>query len=233
MPNTAQPTPRCWIARGIVLAAGLVASASAPALQETKLYDTGPDVISGYVRFVNAAAGMVAVSTSGGGKLELGVADAERIGRFQAVPARQKLSAQVRAGDKSGEVEITVDPDEFVTLAVLADATTLALRDKPQDFNALKADIAFYNADPDCAGGLMKAGQKKAVVFSGIAPGALARRSVNPVQAVIEAACGETSAGAPVDLGTLNAGGRYSLIVIPDGAGGHRLIGSEDQRAKY
>jgi hypothetical protein len=223
----------CGSSLTALLVASLIAAGPAAALQETKLYNTGPDQISGYVRFVNAASGPVSISTGGTGKLELGMADGERIGRFQAVPARQKLAAQVRAGDRSGEVEITVDPDEFVTLAVFPDATTLALRDKPQDFNALKADIAFFNADPGCAGGVMRAGQKKAVVFSGIAPGALARRSVNPVKAVIEAACGETSAGTPVDLGTLNAGGRYSLIVIPDGAGGHRLIGTEDQRAKY
>lgn len=217
--------------RAVWLAAGLVSAGAALAMQETKLYETGPSTISGYVRFVNAASGTVSVST-GTGALVLDTGDGQRIARFQAVPARQKVAAQVRSGDKTRKVELTVEPEEFVTIAILANAS-LALRDKPQEFNALKADIAFYNADPACAQGILKAGAKKTVVFSGVSPGNVVRRSVNPVTAVLEAVCGDVPAGAPVDLGALQAGGRYSVVLIPDGSGGHRLIGAADQKAKY
>jgi hypothetical protein len=221
------------LGRAFLPAAGLVSAGAASAVQETKLYETGPSTISGYVRFVNAASGPVSVTTGGNRALVLDAADGQRIGRFQAVPARQRLAAQVRSGDKTTRVELTVEPDEFVTVAILADASTLPVRDKPQDFNALKADIAFYNADPACTQGVLKAGAKKTVVFSGVAPGGIARRSVNPVMAVLEAACGDAPAGAPVDLGALQAGGRYSVLLIPDGSGGNRLIGAADEKAKY
>lgn len=228
----ARSAPRS-LAAAVWLAAGLASPGAALAIQETKLYDTGPATISGYVRFVNAASGPVSITTGGTRALVLETGDAQRIGRFQAVPARQKLAAQVRSGDNTGKVELTVEPEEFVTIAILADASALAVRDKPQEFNALKADIAFYNADPACTQGMLKAGAKKTLVFSGLAPGNVMRRSVNPVVAVLEGACGDAPAGAPVDLGTLQPGGRYSLVLMPDGSGGHRLIGAADQKAKY
>ncbi|RJF87937.1 cell division protein FtsQ [Oleomonas cavernae] len=202
----------------------------AAAEEQTKLYDTGPDVISGYVRFVNAARADVAITAGGSGALALGTG---MIGRFQAVPARQELTATLAVAGKTAEVSVTLLPDEFVTIAVLDDAASLVLRDQPQDFNALKADIAFLNADPGCAGGVMRAGAKKTVVFSAVAPGQLARRSVNPVAALIEAGCGEAAAGGVLDLGLLEAGKRYSVVVVPDGAGGHVLIGGQDERARY
>ena len=229
-PHTAEK----WTLSGItVLASYLMLMGDALAIQETKLYNTGPSTVSGYVRFINAAFNSVFISTGGIGALELASADDQQIGRFQAVPARQKLTAQVRSNDKTSKVQLTVDPDEFVTIAILTDGSTLPIRDKPEDFSALKADIAFYNAAPGCARGVLKAGTKKTVVFSGVMPGKLARRSVNPVVAVLEAACGDTPAGASVNLGTLKAGGRYSAILVPDAEGRYRLIGAEDQRAKY
>ncbi|MCF4164835.1 alginate O-acetyltransferase AlgF [Zavarzinia compransoris] len=209
--------------------AGFVAGT---AFAEVQLYDTGPDVVSGYVRFLNAASGDVAVSAGGAG-LALPATDEGRIGRFQAVPAESEQSADVAVADAKGSVTIEAAPEEFITIAVLDGGKTLVIRDTPQDFNALKADITFLNADPACAGAVMRAGAKKTVVFKDVAPGAMARRQVNPVAAVIEAACGETPVEGVVDLGTLAAGGRYSIVVIPDRAGGHRLIGGRDERAKY
>lgn len=208
----------------------LLLCGSAQAEEQTKLYDTGPAVISGYVRFVNAAPAGVTVTAGGTGSLAL---DPGAIGRFQAVPAGRELTAAIAAGSATGTIAVTLQADEFVTIAVLDGATALVLRDRPQDFNALKADIAFLNADPGCTGAVMKAGAKKTVVFSDIAPGAIARRSVNPVAAVIEAACGDQAVPGSLDLGTLGAGGRYSIIVVPGAGGTHRLIGGLDERAKY
>lgn len=209
--------------------AGFVAGTAAAEIQ---LYETGPDVVSGYVRFLNAASGDVEIS-AGGASLALPATDEGRIGRFQAVPADSEQSAALTVGDAKDAVTIKAAPEEFITIAILDGAATLILRDTPTDFNALKADITFLNADPACAGAVMRAGAKKTVVFKDIAPGAMARRQVNPVAAVIEASCGETSVQGVVDLGTLAAGGRYSIVVLPDGAGGHRLIGGKDERAKY
>lgn len=215
---------------GAVLA--LLAAGGPAAAEEGRLYDTGPSVISGYVRFVNGGTDPVAIS-AGADTVTLGTADGERIGRFQAVPARQALTAGIRMGDREAAVTVTVLPDEFVTIAALDGAATLLLRDQPGDFNALKATIGFFNADPACADGAMIAGAKKTVVFSAVVPGGVARRSVNPVAATVEARCGEAAAGSPLELGQLGAGGRYSVIVIPAAAGGHRLIGGLDERARY
>lgn len=220
------------LAIGVCL--GLFAvSGLAAAEEETKLYDTGPSVISGYVRFVNAAQADVTITAGSGGTLALETGMPGRIGRFQAVPARLELTATLAVAGKTAEVSVTLLPDEFVTIAVLDGAASLVLRDQPQDFNALKADIAFLNADPGCAGGVMRAGAKKTVVFSEIPPGQLARRSVNPVAALIEAGCSEAAIAGTLDLGLLEAGKRYSVVVIPDGAGGHALIGGQDERARY
>ena len=222
--------------RGLALGACLgvfAVSGLAVAEEETKLYDTGPAVVSGYVRFVNAAQADVAITAGSSGALALGTGMPGRIGRFQAVPARQELTATLAVAGKTAAVSVTLLPDEFITIAILDDAASLVLRDQPQDFNALKADIAFFNADPGCTGGVMRAGAKKTVVFSAVAPGQLARRSVNPVAALVEAGCDEAAVAGTLDLGLLEAGQRYSVVVIPDGAGGHTLIGGQDERARY
>lgn len=220
------------VSRFPILVAALVGLGGAAFAADIQLYETGPDVISGYVRFVNAT-GMAVEVAAGGATLALGTDDGARIGRFQAVPAGREQSATLHVGDDRKPVTITAQPDEFITIAVLDGAEALVIRDIPQDFNALKADIAFLNADPACAAGEMRAGARKTVVFKDVAPGAMARRLVNPVAAVIEASCGEVPVSGVVDLGTLAAGGRYSILVLPDGQGGHRLIGGADARAKY
>ncbi|TDP44904.1 alginate O-acetyltransferase AlgF [Zavarzinia compransoris] len=207
------------------LAAALPATAAAEAM----LYETGPGVPSGYVRFLNASAAPVAIR-AGGAAIELG---AGSFSRYQAIPSGAEQRAKAGVGGTAQEVRVTAATDEFVTVAIVAGAAPLLIRDLPQDFNALKADIAFLNADPACADAAMRAGARKTVVFERIAPGAMARRLVNPVEAVIEAACGTDPVTGSVDLGMLAARGRYSIAVIPDGAGGHRLVGGRDEQAKY
>lgn len=219
---------RVGLACGLALLAGGQPAAAA----EGKLYETGPSVVSGYVRFVNAGT-VAATIAAGAGTAVLGTVDGERIGTFQAVPARQPLTATIGMAGQDGVVTVTVQPDEFVTIATLDGAATLVLRDLPADFNALKATIGFFNADPACAEGALVAGAGQTVVFKDIAPGDVARRSVNPVTATVAARCGAAVAGAPLALGQLSAGGRYSLIIIPAGAGGHRLVGGLDARARY
>lgn len=215
------------------LALALLALACArPAVAaEIMLYETGPGVASGYVRFLDAAAGPITIATKGA-SLTLGGDDGVLISRFQAVPAGSAQRAQVTAPGGSAPVEVTLTADEFVTIAVLGDGKSLLIRDTPQEFNALKADIAFLNADPGCASGTLRAGAKKVTVFDKMAPGAIARRLVNPAAAVVEVACDGQTVDS-LDLGTLEAGGRYSIVVLPDGKGGRRLIGGRDERASY
>ncbi|WP_133251465.1 hypothetical protein [Zavarzinia aquatilis] len=220
------------VRRAAVLFLAMILAPLAARAEEIRLYPTGPGVISGYVRFLDAAAAPVSVST-GPASLSLGDGGDNLIGRFQAVPARAAQRATLTAPGGSSVVEVTVEPDEFVTIAILADGKSLVIRDKPQDFNALKADIAFLNADPACVDAKLRAGVKKVVVFDKIAPGGIARRLVNPAAAVVEAACGDVDIAGPLDLGTLEPAGRYSIVIVPDGAGGRRLIGGRDERANY
>ncbi|MCW0180904.1 hypothetical protein [Zavarzinia sp.] len=220
------------VRRLLACAAVIAAVPLAASGEEIRLYSTGPGVVSGYVRFLDAAAGPVSMSTAAGSQT-LGGADGTLIGRFQAVPAGTPQRATLTASGGGSVVELTVAADEFVTIAILADGQSLLIRDTPRDFNALKADIAFLNADPACMGARMRAGAKKTVVFDRVAPGGIARRLVNPAVAVVEAACGEVDVPGTLDLGTLEPGGRYSVVIVPDGSGGRRLIGGRDERTSY
>lgn len=208
------------------LATWLLAGA---ALAEPMLYDTGPGVPTGYVRFLNAAGTPIAIA-AGGKEMAL---DSGIFSRFQTVPSGTEQRATAAAGDARQAIQVTVQTGEFVTIALFAEAPPLVIRNLPAEFNALKADIAFLNADPGCPAATMRAGAKKTIVFDNIAAGAMARRLVNPAAAQIEAACGTVPVSGMVDLGVLAPRNRYSIAVIPDGAGGHRLIGGQDEQPRY
>jgi alginate O-acetyltransferase complex protein AlgF len=212
--------------------AGLVASAHAA--PEAALYPTGPSRVSGYVRFVNAAAHPVAITTASSGQpVNLAPTDGQRISPFYAVPVDGTHKARFQVQGAKNEIALKVAADEFVTVSVYADASFTVTRELPEDFNALKARIAFFNVSPACGKATLRVRANGASIFKDVSTGAFAQRLVNPVQAQLDAVCGADTGVAvdAIDFGMLAAAKRYSLFLIPDGSRGHHLIGTEDKKA--
>jgi hypothetical protein len=70
------------------------------------------------------------------------------------------------------------------------------------------------NVDSSCAAASLM-GAKAATIFEGVKPVTTQRRLANPVELTVQANCGTDAAGAAVDMSQLQAGERYSIIVIP------------------
>lgn len=190
---------------------------SLTAYADNSLYETGPSQDSSFVRFLNAAGDKVTI-TNGANKLALGAQTDNRVSRFFPVKAGDKLTASAQAGSLKTSVEVVAKPGEFITVVLVPQGSALdklIVRESPTDFNANRASISLLNADPACAQAGLNGGAKGASVFENVAPGTTQRRLVNAVKLSVQAQCGKTSAGAAVDMGQLQAGERYSVIVIP------------------
>jgi hypothetical protein len=66
-------------------------------------------------------------------------------------------------------------------------------------------------------------------VIPDVAPGAVARRLVNPVNAALGVACGDPAQAAAAKLGQLNAGDRYSIFVVASKSGRDVIAGRDEQ----
>lgn len=121
-------------------------------------------------------------------------------------------------------------PGEFATVAALADAKgatrQLVVREVPDDFNGLKASLAFINADATCADAGLEAVAQKAELFKKVAEGAVQRRMINPVELSVQLKCAGAPVGQPLTF-TLKAGERYSVLAVPSGTGSKLLFASD------
>src|SRR5450830_1823728 len=188
----------------------LAAACSFAAHADNPLYETGPGQDSSFVRFLNAS-GDKATIVNGAAKVSLDAKTEGRVSRFYPV----------KGGDKTA-VEVVAKPGEFVTVAILNKGTALEsvqVRETPTDFNAMRASISLLNADPACASAGLTGGAKNAMIFEAVKPATTTRRLVNPVSLKVQANCGGEVAGAAVDMSQLQAGERYSVIVIPSKKG--------------
>lgn len=196
------------------------------ALADNPLYETGPAQDSSFVRFLNAGSDKASV-VNGKAKLALGAKDQDRVSQFYPVKAGDKLSATVQIGAAKTQVDVSAKPGEFITIAVSNKGTavdTLILRESPSDFNAMRSSIALLNADSTCATAGLTGGAKSASIFDNVKAGGISRRLVNPVALKVQASCAAEPAGAAVDMGQLQAGERYSVIVIPAKKGHQTLF---------
>ncbi|WP_094839426.1 alginate O-acetyltransferase AlgF [Bordetella genomosp. 11] len=224
-----KPIRHCVLA--LALAAAPLAAASAA---ETQLYETGPSEDASFLRFVNATATPVTVVPDN--RQTRIVLDAARPATdFLPVKANSAIAGAIEQGSARAAVSVRVAPGAFATVAVLPDGKdgikTVTVAEQPDDFNGLKASLAFYSLDPSCAhAGLQAAGRGIAIVDD-VATGTLKRRAINPVALSVQAACAGQPAGAPLDLGQLQAGKRYSVLAIP-GSSGTRLIRVDDTLAR-
>jgi alginate O-acetyltransferase complex protein AlgF len=205
------------------------------AAAEGRLYPSGPPNGVAYLRFVNLAPQEVTV-TSAAAKIVIPSDDAHRVGEFDPVTPGIALTGSAQSGEATKPINVTLKPNEFVTVAVTADgANGIALTlfsETPSDFNALKSSLGLFNADKNCAQAQLVAGDNHQPVISDVAPDAIGRRQVNPVDAALGVACGAAAQAVPAKLGQLNAGDRYSIFVIANGSN-RQVVAQRDEQAPF
>jgi alginate O-acetyltransferase complex protein AlgF len=202
---------------------------------EGRLYPSGPPNGVAYLRFVNLASREVTI-VSPAAKIVMPADDAHRMREFDPVPPGVALTGSAQFGEATKPIDITLKPNEFVTVAVTEDgANGIALtvfREVPSDFNALKSALALFNLDKSCAPAQLIAGDNHQPVIPDVAPDAIGRRLVNPVNAELAVSCGDPAQIVPAKLGQLNAGDRYSIFLVPGGSG-REAVAQRDEQAPF
>ncbi|MFM9923768.1 cell division protein FtsQ [Variovorax sp. H27-G14] len=223
-------------AQRLPLLAALCACLPALCGAAPRLYDTGPAQDLALVRFVNAGTQPLTVHSGGAGQAaSLAVpptapvtdylparSDAPVTGQWQLAAQTLPISLLVKAGG-SGSAVAWADADGKLAGTSFTEA--------PPQFDPVRASLAFYNADARCTAGLLAASPVNAAIFENQAALATARRAVNPVKLVVQATCNGRPVEGTVDLGSLQAGQRYSVFLVPAGKGS-RLIGLQDRLAR-
>lgn len=183
---------------------------------EIPLYPTGPSEDSAFLRFFNAGEAPLELSAANGASLRL--EGQQRASDFLTVPAGKPIQGSLKQGEAQQTLDVSVAPGEFATVVGLADADGLrlvTLREQPDDFNALKASLAFYSLDASCANAGLQAAGRNVDIFKDVAEGSLQRRSINPLKLSVQLRCAGAAVGEPLDLGQLDAGQRYTLFLVP------------------
>ncbi|MBN3854972.1 cell division protein FtsQ [Paraburkholderia sp. Ac-20340] len=181
------------------------------------LYPTGPAEDSSFVRFVDGGTQAVAV-TATGSKARVALDAANPASHFFPIAAGKPVSGTLTSGAAHQDVSATVQPGEFVSIVALDGTHAVTVREKPDDFNALKASVALYNLDARCAAPALKVPGRDVTLLDGVAVGQGKRRQVNPVALSVQLQCGGKAVGQPLSLGTLVAGQRYTVFLVPAGA---------------
>jgi alginate O-acetyltransferase complex protein AlgF len=227
-----QPSMRQLLWVPAVLATCLFAANAGAA--ETQLYDTGPAQDASFLRFVNATDKPIAIAANGKDatvKLDA----AKPATDYFPVKANSAIEGTVtQTGATSAAVSLKVAPSAFATVVALADGgalKTLTISETPDDFNGMKASLAFYAVDARCADAGLNAAGRDIALFTKVAQGTLQRRSINPVKVGVQLMCAGKPSGSALDLGELQAGQRYSVFAVP-AANGPRLFLAPDTLAR-
>jgi hypothetical protein len=219
----------------LALAATAMLAARPADAAEGRLYPSGPPNGVAYLRFVNLAPSEVTI-TSPAAKIAVPADAAHRVGEFDPVTPGVALTGSAQLGSATKPIGVTLAANEFVTVAVVADGASgiglMVFRETPSDFNALKSSLGLFNADKACAQAQLVAGDNRQQVIGDVAPGAVGRRLVNPVNAELAVACGDPAQAVAAKLGQLNAGDRYSVFVIA-GASGRQVVAQRDEQAPF
>lgn len=206
-----------------------VLSCSALASAQVALYPSGPDQDAAFIRFVNATTEPLDVIGQAG-QPPLRLETATPASLLFAVDSTKPLKGFLVSGTQKLELDLQVQPGEFATIVVVPQGTGIeqvAVRETPDDFNGLKASLAFVNVDKSCSDASLRPAGRSADLFKAVAVGSLQRRSINPVNLSVQLVCANTNVGAPLDLGMLKAGERYSVMLVPS-ASGPRLLSTTD-----
>ena len=146
------------------------------------------------------------------------------------VDSSKPIKGTLVSGGQKLSIDLKIEPSEFVTVFAVPDGAGIqqaVVREPENDFNALKASLAFFNVDASCtdAGLLLKG--RRVDEFTSVPVNTAKRLMINPVQLSVQLVCANTNAGAALDLGQLKAGERYSVMLVPS-ASGPRLLHATD-----
>ena len=209
-----------------------LALAAAAANAEVALYPTGPGEDSAFLRFVNVAPGALKMQ-AGGSSASLDLDDANKVSSYLPVPANKTIKGTLSRGGQSAPLDLQVAPGEFATVFAFDNGDKISqrvVREQPDDFNGLKASLAFISLDATCQGASLRPAGRNADLFKDAADGSVQRRSINPVKLSVQLVCANANVGEPLDLGELKAGERYSVMLLP-GANGPQLLNATDTLA--
>ena len=198
--------------------AALLCGAAAQAA-EIPLYPTGPSEDAAFLRFFNAGVSELSLSASNGAGLRLAAGTASA---GLTVPAGKTVDGKLALDERQQALKVEVAAGEFATVVSVPEATGLRLltvREQPDDFNGLKASLAFYSLDPSCRQPGLSSANGKVRIFTDVPTGTAQRRSINPVTLSVQLTCASVRSGDPLDLGQLAAGQRYSLLLVPNAQG--------------
>lgn len=194
------------------------------------LYPTGPAQDSAFIRFVNTGAAPLDVIAAQD-QPPLRLDDKQPASLFFPVQASDSIKGTLVSGEHKLAMDVSIEPGEFATVVALPQADgalkQVTVREQPDDFNGLKASLAFYNVDAGCADAALRPAGRNADLFKAVPVGGLQRRSINPVSLSVQLVCGGANVGAALDLGELKAGERYSVLLVPS-AGGPKLMAATD-----
>ena len=193
------------------------------------LYPTGPSQDAAFIRFINATpAPLDVIGQAGQPPLRLEAAQPASL--LFAVDSSKPVKGTLVSGGQSLALELKVEPGEFATIVVVpqgAGIQQVAVRETPDDFNGLKVSLAFVNVDKSCSDASLRPTGRTFDLFKAVPVDSLQRRSINPVKLSVQLVCANANVGAPLDLGALKAGERYSVLLVPS-ASGPRLLSATD-----
>jgi len=193
------------------------------------LYPTGPSADSSFVRFINGTDTALELSAAGSkAKVPLDAKTPTTV--FYPVRAKSDIKGQFTQAQSKSEIATTVKAGEFVSVIALADGAKLkhiAIGEEPDDFNALKVSLAFYNVSVNCANAGLQVVGRDVMLFEKLTVNALTRRMINPVKISVQLLCSEQPTGAPLELGELTAGERYSVFAVPTASATRIFIASD------
>ena len=193
------------------------------------LYPTGPSQDAAFIRFVNATtAPLDVIGQAGQPPLRLEVAQPASL--LFPVDSTSPVKGSLVSGGHQLALDLKVEPGEFATIVVVSQGAGIeqvAVRETPDDFNGLKASLAFVNVDKSCSDASLRPAGRSADLFKAVPVASLQRRSINPVNLSVQLVCANANVGAALDLGMLKAGERYSVLLVPS-ASGPRLLSATD-----
>ncbi|WP_053160652.1 alginate O-acetyltransferase AlgF [Pseudomonas sp. P1.8] len=196
---------------------------------EVALYPTGPSEDAAFIRFVNASTAPLDVIAQAG-QPPMRLEAAQPVSLFFPVQASSPVKGTLVSGAQKLAMDLKIEPGEFATVVAIPDGNGIrqvAVREQPDDFNGLKASLAFFNVDAGCPDASLRPAGRTADLFKAVPVGSLQRRSINPVTLSVQLVCANANVGNPLDLGELKAGERYSVLLVPSSTG-PRLLNATD-----